>query len=176
MILDFLMKIFITPENIIGVVINVLGIVGMCLIFTLWDEGWWKSLVPIYGTFVLYKHTWSNYIGAFVAQTLFALGKMGSLSFSKKHITSNLFSAIKDYLETGQFSLDISISKLLIAIVVFLICLLVTWIFQLITYLKICDKLNVRNPLFKIGVVLFPDLFLFIIYFYYRRKNRGENS
>jgi len=174
MILDFLMKILITPENVIGVVLNVLGIVGMCLIFTLWDEGWWKSLVPIYGTYVLYKHTWSHYIGAFVAQTLFALGKMWSLSFSKKHVTSNLFQAVKDYFETGQFNLDISISQLLIAIAVFLICLLITWIFRLVTYWKICDKLFIRNPLFKIGVVLFPNIFLLIIYVYYKRKNRGE--
>lgn len=174
MILDLLTKIFITPENIIGLLLNITGIVGMCLIFTLFNEKWWKSIVPFYGTFVLYKHTWKRYSGAFATQTLFALLEICSMSFFKKHITRNLFYAVKSYIETEQWDLDISIPKLLIASALFILSTFIVWIFGLITYVKICNKLNVKNVLLIIGVLFFPDIFLIITYLYYKRKNRGE--
>lgn len=174
MILDFLMKLFITPENIIGVLLNILGIIGICLIFTLWNEKWWKSLIPIYGTFILYKHTWKSYNSAFIIQTIFILMKIVSLSFFRKHITRNLFYAIQNYIETEQWDIDISITKLIIAISIYLLGTFVVWIFSLITYVKLCNQLNVKNVLLIIGILIFPDLFLLITYFYYKRKNRGE--
>ena len=55
---DLIVKLFLTPENIIGIIFNTLNILTFCFIFKELKEKWWKSLIPIYSTYILYKHLW----------------------------------------------------------------------------------------------------------------------
>ena len=45
-------------ENVWGLIWSIITAVCMCLIFLAWGEKWWKSLVPFYGTYIIYKNTW----------------------------------------------------------------------------------------------------------------------
>ena len=102
MLFDIFMKIWITPENVLGILWSIVTVVGMCLIFHAWKEHWWKSLIPFYGTYLMYKNAWKEYKWLFFVQMLFDLISMISSKFMKKHLTNNLFAAIKTYMENKK--------------------------------------------------------------------------
>lgn len=45
---------------LIGILIFVLSVVAMWMIFTKAGESGWKSLIPIYNVYILYKISWSG--------------------------------------------------------------------------------------------------------------------
>ena len=170
MLFDIFVKMWITPENILGIAWNVVTIVGMCLIFHAWQEQWWKSLIPFYGTYLIYKNAWKEYKWLFFIQMLFDLISMISSKFMKKHLTNNLFEAIKTYMETETIDIDISVPYLLICAVVLMISMLVVFLLTRITYLKVCDSLGIRNGFLKMGTFIVPPIFLIVDYVYAMRK------
>lgn len=175
MLFDIFVKLYVTPENILGIIWNFITIVGMCLIFHAWQERWWKSLIPFYGTYLLYKNAWKERKWLFFVQMLFDLISMVSAKVMRKHVTSNLFNAFKSYLETDTIDIDISIPYLLICAGVLLISMLVVFLLTRITYLKICDSLGIKSLLLKVGTFFVPQIFLIVDYVYVMRKQR-ENK
>ena len=171
MLLDLFSRIYLTPENIIGVIQSILGIVGLCCVFHMWTEKWWKSLIPFYGTVILYKHTWKRYKTIFVVQTLLDLIRIRSHSIIKDSIKTNIFSIIKNCIETGKVDLaEIQFTELIIYIliceIITIIIRIIQFVIKIITYLKIYKMLKINNLLIKIGMVVFPDVFLYIAYFH----------
>lgn len=176
MLLDLFLKLAVTPENIMGLLWNIITIVGMCLIFHAWTEKWWKSLIPFYGTYLIYKHTWNNLKWLFLLQLGFDFMGAKAVSITKKHITSSLFATIKTYMETEQIAIDISVEQLLICLVLATISSLVVFVLTRITYMKVCDSLLIGNIWLKIGTFLLPELFLLVDYFYYKNKMKKQRS
>lgn len=170
MLFDIFVKLYVTPENILGIIWNFITLVGMCLIFHAWQEKWWKSLIPFYGTYLLYKHAWKERKWLFFVQMLFDLISMVSAKVMRKYITSNLFNAFKTYLETDTIDIDISIPYLLICAGLLLVSMLVVFLLTRITYLKVCDSLDIKNLGLKVGTFLVPQIFLIVDYVYAMRK------
>lgn len=175
MLLDLFSRIYLTPENITGAILSILGIIGLCCVFHMWNEKWWKSLIPFYGTFILYKHTWKRYKTIFVVQTLLDLIRIRSHSIIKDNIKTNIFSIIKNCIETGEVDLaEIQFTELIIYIlicdIIMIIIRIIQFVLKIITYLRIYNTFNIRNTLIKIGIVVFPDLFLLIAYLYKRAE------
>ncbi len=170
MLFDIFVKLWVTPENIIGIAWSIVTIVGMCLIFHAWQEQWWKSLIPFYGTYLIYKNAWKEHKWLFFVQMIFDLLSMLSAKFMKKHLTSNLFAAIKTYMETEKIDIDISVPYLLICACILLISMLVVFLLTRITYLKVCDSLGIKSLLLKVGTFLVPQVFLIVDYVYVRKK------
>lgn len=166
MLFDLFVKLCVTPENILGLIWNLITIVGMCLIFCAWKEQWWKSLIPFYGTYLIYKHAWKERRWLFLVQMIFDLISAVSAWVMRKHITSNLFAALKTYLETKTIDIDISIPCLLISAGLLLVSMIVVFVFTRITYLKVCDSLNIKNLGLKVGTFFVPQIFLIVDYVY----------
>lgn len=176
MLFELLIKIWVTPENILGLIWNIITIVGMCLIFRAWNEKWWKSLIPFYGIYIMYRHAWKERKWLFVIQLLFEVVSAISAWIMRKHITSNVFHAIKTYIETEQLDIDISVPRLVICITLLLVSMLVTFVMTRITYLKICDSLNIKNTLLKIGTFFIPQIFLIVDYISYTKASQGRTA
>lgn len=95
----------------------------------------------------------------------------------RKHIITNVIDAAGDFIDTGKVDIELSVSTLIICIILFLLSALVLFILTRITYLRICDSLNVNNALIKVGTFLIPEIFLTITYISYkRREKKNENN
>lgn len=94
--------------------------------------------------------------------------------FMKKHLTNNLFAAIKTYIETETIDIDISVPYLIICAIVLLISMLVVFFLTRITYVKICDSLGIRSALLKVGTFFVPQIFLIVDYVYVMRKRETQ--
>ena len=172
MLFDLFVKIWLTPENIMGALWNIVMIVGMCLIFHAWKEQWWKSLIPFYGTYIIYKHTWQKWKWLFAVQIFFDVVGAKCLSIAKKHIATNLLHAIKTYIETEQIDIDISVASLVICMILFVISMTITFVLTRITYMKVCGSLGIDNLLLKIGTFFVPQIFLLVDYAYYEKTTK----
>ena len=169
MLFDLILKCVVTPENILGLAWTFLTTTCMCLIFNAWNEKWWKSLIPFYGNYLIYKHTWKNLKWLFLIELIFSMIAAKCNSFTKKHIINNVFYTIKTYIQTEQLDISISPEQLFIYIVLFSISTAIVFILKRITYVKICSSLNIDNILLKIGTFIFPELFLLVDYIYYKK-------
>lgn len=175
MLFALFVKFCVTPENVLGLIWNLITIVGMCLIFCAWKEEWWKSLIPFYGTYLIYKHAWKERRWLFFVQMIFDLISAISAWIMRRHITSNLFAAVKTYLESKTIDIDINISCLLISAGVLLVSMIVFFLFTRITYLKVCDSLHIKNLGLKVGTFFIPQIFLIVDYIYVM-KQVGKND
>ena len=169
MLFDLIVKIFLTPENIIGIILNILGIISLCFIFKELNEKWWKSLIPIYNTYILYKNFWKHHC-FFILEILFTFINTRCLCLIKKHLIDGIFYTIKYAINNKEFDSNINLIFLIIISLIFLISFFIIFIMKRITYLKICNKFN-SNLLIKIGTIIIPDIFLLISVFIYKRKN-----
>ena len=174
MLFNLFIKIWATPENIIGLIFNIIMIVSMCLIFTTWQEKWWKSLIPLYGTYILYEHTWKNCKWLFLVQLIFDVVSARCTAFMRKHVAVNLFHTIKTYIETQQLDIDIRVEQLLIAVILFCGSIAVAFVVTRITYVKICDSLCIANRLLKVGTFLLPQIFLLVDYVWVRKIGKDK--
>ena len=176
MLFNLFIKFWLTPENVIGLLWNILMIVGMCLIFTAWEEKWWKSLIPVYGTYIIYKHTWQSGKWLFAVQILFDVLGAKCLSTARKHITTNVIHTIKTYIETEQLDIDISVPRLIICMILFLISIVITFVLTRVTYMKVCGSLQIGNLLLKIGTFFIPHIFLVVDYVCYKNASKRETA
>lgn len=177
MVWNLIVDAVITPENIIGFILNLSMLVAMCLVFVAWKESWWKSLIPFYGTYIIYKHTWKRRKLLFILQLVLELVNKRSLSVMRKHILTNIIDTVGEFIDTQKFAVDISVSTVIICLILFLVSGLVLFILTRITYLRICDSLDVNNTLIKVGTFLIPEVFLGITYIYWRRREKqSENN
>lgn len=177
MLFDLFVKFYVTPENIIGLIWNIITIVGMCLIFRAWDEKWWKSLIPVYGIYLIYKHTWKEWKWLFLVQIGADMISAKCMSLAKKHITGNVIDAVRTYIETQQIALDISIGRLMIYILLFFITMVIAFLLTRITYIKICESLQIKNVLLILGTFLLPEVFLLVNYVWYiKMSDRKEEG
>lgn len=176
MLWNLILDILITPENVIGFILNISMLVAMCLIFAAWKESWWKSLIPFYSTYIIYKHTWKNRKLLFIVQLVLELVNKRSVSVMRKHIITNVIDAAGEFFDTGKANIEISVSTLVVCIILFLLSALVLFILTRITYLRICDSLNVNNALIKVGVFILPEIFLTITYIFYKRREKKNED
>ena len=176
MILDLLMKFVVTPENVLGLVWTVVTVGCMCLIFCAWKEKWWKSLIPFYGKYLIYKHTWNKWKWLFLVEVLLDTVGAKSVSFMKKHVMNNAISSAQTYIETKQLDVDISVEQLVLSFVLFLISTIIVFVLKRVTYVKVCGSLGIHSMLLKIGTFIFPELFLIIDYICYKRMERKTHE
>ena len=170
MLFDLLVRFILTPENVWGFIWSIVTTVCMCLIFRTWQEKWWKSLIPFYGTYLIYKNTWKQLKWLFLVELLFSLLFTKCGSYIKKQVTYNLFYLSKTFMETGKLDVDVSIEELLAYMVLLLISVLVVTILKRVTYVKICSSLSIHNSFLKIGTFLFPEIFLIIDHAVFAKK------
>ncbi len=45
--------------NLAGI-LGIISLIATCILFVKAGEGWWKAIIPIYGTYILFKITWSS--------------------------------------------------------------------------------------------------------------------
>ena len=170
MLFDLFLKFVLTPENVLGLIWSTVTTICMCLIFCAWQEKWWKSLIPFYGNYLIYKHTWKKFKWLFLVEIGFDTLAAKSTSFMKKHIVNNVFYTVKTYIETRQLDIEISPEQLFICMVLLLVSAVIVFVLKRVTYMKICTSLNITNTLLKIGTFLLPEVFLLVDYIYYKRK------
>lgn len=171
--LDFLIRLYCTPENVIGLLLDILLMVDMYLIFKALGEKGWKSLVPVYNKFLLYKHTW-NWKWFFLFEVLAGLITAKCLSTMRKHIVSNIFHTIGILLQEQKLEMDIDISMLFICLGVYAICSVFLFIMRRITYYKIAAKFQMATWI-KVGALILPEIFLLVSVIKYRKaQNTGQ--
>ena len=146
----------------------------MCLIFTLWQEAWWKSLIPVYGTYIIYKHTWNRHKWLFVLQLVCSMVQAKSISYMRKYFVMDAYHTILDYVDNGQWNVDISVETLVLCLVCAAVSSLVFFLLTRITYAKICSSLQVHNVLLMVGTFVLPEVFLLILYWYVRKQQGQE--
>lgn len=180
MLSEIIKKIVLNPHIIWNLIWSLTFVVSMCLIFHAWEEKWWKSLIPIYGTYLVYKNAWKNYRWMFLIELVFSIMSANCGSFMKKQITHNIFFAIKTLIETKKVDLDINVGMFFICIILLIISSLIVIILKRVTYIKICATLSISNVFLLIGTFLFPKLFLLIDYIVYAKRTatqkRGTNA
>lgn len=169
MLFDLFMKFVLTPENVLGLVFQILTIVSMCLIFHAWKEKWWKSLIPFYGTYLLYQHTWKRWKWLFLVEMILSLAASGCSKLLRERMIDHVFFTIKTFIETKQLEENIDLSVLLLYITIVCISTAIIFILKRITYVKICSSLNINNILLKIGTFVLPELFLLLDYIYFKK-------
>ena len=101
MLFDLFLKYVVTPENVLGLIWSTVTTICMCLIFCAWQEKWWKSLIPFYGNYLIYKHTWKKFKWLFLVEIGFDTLAAKSTSFMKKHIVNNVFYTVKTYIKAA---------------------------------------------------------------------------
>ena len=171
MLLDIFLKIWVTPENIVGLIHQIALTVGLCLIFAAWEEKWWKSLIPLYGTYLLYRHTWNRGRWLFAVQILLDMAGAWCGHAIGRSLMGGLLETIRLYVRTGEFAVDISVGQLLFWLMVWAVCAVCVFLLTRITYLKICGSLKLEGGVLKVGTFLFPQLFLLIDYVCWRKTD-----
>ena len=176
MIIGLLIRLWATPENVLGLCMDVAAIVAMCFIFTAWKEKWWKSLVPFYGTYIIFKNVWRKRKWLFFVSITLNIVSSRCVAFFRKHLIIDLIDTIKTYIETEQLSVEIDLRQLLICILIYLVSVIISFVITRISYLKICESLQINNVLLKIGTFLFPQVFLFADYVTWRMKHKESSQ
>ena len=172
MLLDIFLNIWATPENIISLILRIALTAGLCLIFAAWGEKWWKSLIPFYGTYLLYRHTWVRGRWLFILQILLDMAGAWCAHTLSRSLVGGLLETIQFYARTGEFAVDISVRQLLLWLMVWAVCAFCVFLLTRITYLKICGSLGLESGVLKVGTFLFPQMFLLIDYVCWRKKSR----
>lgn len=175
MIADLILKYILTPERLFGLVWDILPVVAMCLIFTAWKEKWWKCLIPFYGTYIIYKQAWQKKKWLFFVKLLFDFAGARSVSYVRKHLTSNIWHTIKTYLETQQIAIEISPEVLITCLVISTVTSVVVFILTRVTYIKVCESLKLPAWWLKVGAFILPEIFLLVAYVWWR-KNAGSKA
>ena len=158
---ELFLKIFASPEDIIGIIFEVLHIVTICFLCIEFKEFWWKAFIPFYNVYLLYKHSW-KYKWFFIFEYLFLILQAKSFKLIKGEVILNILDLAKDIF--GKRELEINFNLELV-----LICLFLTFIFgflvfliRRITYIKIAKKFN-YNVVQMICVIISPIFFFFFI-------------
>lgn len=176
MILDLAIKFLVTPENVLGLVWSVVTMICMCLIFQAWQEKWWKSLIPFYGTYLIYKNTWKQWKWLFLVEIILDAIGAKCISFSKKHLIENALYSIQNYIETKQLDMDVQIGQLIMCVVLFVVSTAIVFVLKRVTYVKVCSSLVMHHILLKIGTFILPEIGLLITYICFSRKNKVEKA
>ncbi len=176
MLLDLLVRYILTPERILGLVWDILPIIGMCLVFSAWKEEWWKCLTPLYGTYIIYKHTWKKSVTMFLVKMFLDATGTVSMAYARKHVTKNLISAVMELAKNGNLQLGIDVEKVIWCVVIAAVAGLVAWILTRVTYTKVCDSLGINSTGLKIGTFLLPEIFLIVNYMCYKKQEKREVS
>lgn len=167
---DILIRLYCTPENVIGLLCDILLLVDMYLIFCAWGEKGWKSLVPVYNKYILYKHTWNGKC-FFIVEVLSGVITAKCLSTMRKHLMTNLFHSILVLLQEQKLETDLDLPMLLICLGVYGIGSLIVFVMRRITYYKITAKFNMPAWI-KFGVLILPEIFLFVSVMAYRKNKK----
>ena len=173
MIFNLILKFIATPVNIIGFIWSIASTICICLIFSAWKEKWWKSLIPFYGQYIIYKHTWKSLKWLFVAELVLNTAGSKCRTVIKADIGGGIFDIIRNCIKNGQIDTNIDFGKILVLFLVSAICMLIVFLLQRVTYARICISLGFSNTLLIIGTFLLPQIFLWVVYYKYV-KMKGQ--
>lgn len=167
---DFLVKLFITPENVVGVILKLTDIIGMCLIFTIFNIKWYKALIPFYDKYLIYNEVFKHKWICFIFNIIFTGIHTRCLILFKKHLFQNLITFIK---MKDISTINIDLWYLIILIVIEIVSFIILFIFERICNYRIVKRLNI-NIFFQIGTFLCPNIFLFIDAIWYKSHNLNK--
>lgn len=171
--LELFLKIFFSPEEIIGMLIEITTIIAMCLVFIELKEKWWKSLIPIYSTYLLYKNTW-KYKWFFIIEFVFLFAKSKSFSMIKKEIIGNVYDVIIALINKQEIAMDINVTLIIICFLGMIIFGICVFIMKRITYYKIAKSFNYN--IFKTICVLISPIFFFFFILWKKWKNKKQKA
>lgn len=134
--------------SIVGLVFTVLVIIGWWKIFTKAGEAGWKSLIPIYNVYILFKISW----------TTSAFWKM---------IIASFLAGVFEYLY-------LYVSQGLIISLGFLICSVVILVIMFRMNFKLSNAFG-HGILFGLGLLFFPYVFELILGFCGSTYSKGSN-
>ena len=168
--LQFLTKIFLTPENIMGIIFKLVEVIGMCFLFYCLELKWWKSLIPFYDEYVLYDKVFKHKWFAFLFYSLSFFIQFRCISLFKKHILGNIWTVLQ---EQDLSTLNIDFVYLIFLVVIWIFTFIICFLFQRMANYKALKLLNIPS-LLQIMTILLPDIFLLVdsIYFLYKRKKQ----
>ena len=170
--LELILKIWVTPENVLDLLLQIALLAATGLIFHAWQEKWWKCLIPFYGTYVLYSHAWERKKWLFGVQVLASVGAAVSAWQVKRNVRGSVFDAALLYARTGELDWEVNWTALLLWGLLAAVLALVGFVLTRITYLKVCGSLGVENIFLKIGTFLLPEVFLLANYIVWARSQR----
>lgn len=169
---DFLIKVFITPENVAGVILRLCDVIGMCFIFSIFQIKWYKSLIPFYDKYLIYGKVFQHKWLCFISNLIFMFLNMRCLILVKRHLFMNVIS----FLRTREFSsIEIDVTYLIILLVLEIISVLVLFVFERVCNYRIVKRLQL-GTFFQVGTFICPGVFLLVDAIFYRRHNRGTAS
>ena len=171
--LELFVKIFLSPEDILGMMIDMLTIISMCLVFSELKEKWWKSLIPIYSTYFTYKLVWKHKWFCLLEYS-FILLQSKSLSVIRKEIVGNIFDVLIALFKQEELFFDINIGLILICFVGIIIFSIATFIMKRITYYKIAKTFHYN--IIKTICVLISPIFFFFFILWKKIKNRKSKK
>ena len=152
----------------VSIICWVIGMVGRWKVFEKAGIDGWKSLIPFYGTYLLYRHTWVRGRWLFILQILLDMAGAWCAHTLSRSLVGGLLETIRFYARTGEFAVDISVRQLLLWLMVWAVCAFCVFLLTRITYLKICGSLRLESGVLKVGTFLFPQMFLLIDYVCWR--------
>lgn len=170
---ELFLKIFASPEDILGIVFEILHIISICFVCVEFKEVWWKGLIPIYNVYLLYKHSW-KYKWFFIFEYLFLILQSRSLKLIKTEVIVNIFDLVKDIYNKQEIGIDFDFRLVLICLFLMFIFGLFVFIMRRITYFKISKKFNYNS--IQIICVLISPIFFFFFIIWKKYKNRNIYS
>ncbi len=169
---ELLLRYIFSPERIVGIVWDFLPLIAMCFIFHAWNEKWWKCLIPVYGNYISYKHTWRYPFIVLSVKILFDILQSYSIRFIRKHIVGNVLQAIVEFIKTGEIQFTIDMEQILFYLILGLICGFITFIIARCTYAKVCKSLEFNNGWLMVGTFIIPEIFLLVDYVCWRKNKK----
>jgi hypothetical protein len=156
-----------------NIVLAILNIVIYIIIFKYYKEKIWKVFIPIYNTYILYKHTWNN-DKIFLIPTLSLAISSFSLSKLKRIVLNGGIGILSNLIKKQELlnGLDINGASMLTMTILFLgfiLLYLIFFIFQRITFWRVGSEWN-GNIVLKVGIIFLPQIFLLFIYILYCLK------
>lgn len=167
--IDFLLKIFLSPENILGIVFNLLNIAAICVVFHEVGEKWWKSLIPIYSTYLLYRNFWKHKWFCLLEFALILINSRCT-AIVRKTIIVDVFEFFVTLIEKQTLEMDVNIPLLILCILGSILSAFAVFVMKRITYYKIGKKLEYSALKIILGMISPICFFGFILYGRWKKR------
>lgn len=166
---DFLLKIFLSPENILGIVLNLLNLVAICVVFSEVGVSWWKALIPIYSTYVSYQSFWKHKWFCLL-EFAFLLIDSRCAAIIRKNIIVDVFEFFATLIEKQTLEVDVNIPLLILCILGSILAAIAIFVMKRMTYYKIGQKLEYSAGKIILGMI--SPIFFLVFVLWGRWKKR----
>lgn len=167
--IDLLLDIFLSPENILGMLVNLLNLVAICVVFSEVGVSWWKALIPFYSTYLLYRNFW-KYRWFCLLEFAFLLIDSRCTAIIRKNIIVDVIEFFRTLIENQTLEMDVNIPLLILCIVGSMLASFAVFVMKRMTYYKIGKKLEYNAFKIILGMIS-PICFLgFILWGRWKRR------